>query len=84
MKIPIANLLVWLFIGVCIWFAVASWKNFLLFLALVVAIAVVLSTALYSLAFVLGIAKFRSVTKAHHAAWDIFKHCFAEVLNRLN
>jgi hypothetical protein len=69
--------------GGALLFAIWDWRTLVVPILVIVAISLILATLFYILAFCLALFKYRSFTKSHHVAWDIWKHCFFAILDRL-
>jgi hypothetical protein len=79
--------LTWLFVlafiaAVC--FAVWDWKRTLISVVVLVLVTIIPSTILYLVAFSFAFIKYWSPRKAHYAAWDIAKHLFTEIFDKVN
>lgn len=65
-------------------FAVWDWKRTLLSVVFLLLVSIVPSAILYVVAFLFAIIKYWSPRKAHFAAWDIAKHVFTGIFDKVN
>ena len=80
----ILNLLFGLACIAAVCFAVWDWKRTLLSIVFLLLVSIAPSAILYVVAFLFAIIKYWSPPKAHRAAWDIAKHAFTGIFDKVN